>query len=52
MFQALWSMSSIENYLFGSSRGSNVGKKGLGSAPKKGISNDGMYMWHRWQLLH
>ena len=51
MFQALWSMSSIENWLLGSPRG-NVGKKGLGDTPKKDISYEGKYMWHMWQLHH
>ena len=45
MFQALWSMSSIENFLLGTPRSGNVGKKGLGGASKKDeIWNDGVYM--------
>jgi len=45
MFQALWSMSSIENFLLGTPRGGNVGKKGVGGASKKDeIWNDGVYM--------
>ena len=53
MFQNLWSISSIENYLLVVPHGGNVGQKGLRGAPQKDESwipkkdeiwNDGVYM--------